>query len=86
MDKKELLIKGLSAYISAILSLLLIIPFDVLFAYIMGLILKVCCGVMLTNGLNIIFSTTRFVPEQIPTMSVTLGIIFTISRFMKNHY
>lgn len=51
------------------------------FAYFGGWILKVCVGGMITDGMNLMFNTTRFTPEFIPLACATLA---TIGKYFKS--
>lgn len=51
------------------------------FAYIGGLILKWFVGNSLTEGLNLLFNTTRFSAQYIPVLCATLA---TIGKYFKS--
>ena len=51
------------------------------FAYLGGLILKLCVGDAIAGGMNLIFNTTRFTPDIIPLACATLA---TIGRYFKS--
>lgn len=51
------------------------------FGWITGHILKFFIGGTITNGLNYLFSTTKFTPEMLP---MTCGTIAVIGSFFKN--
>lgn len=48
-----------------------------------GLILKWFVGDIVVNGLNLLFNTTRFVPEMLPT---TCGALAVVGSFFKTSY
>lgn len=56
-------------------SIILVIPFSVFMSYLVGLVMKMFCGQLICDGMNLLFGTTRFTPELIPKMFVALGII-----------
>ncbi len=43
--------------------------------YFSGWILELCVGDMITEGLNLIFDTTRFEADKIPMFCATMGLI-----------
>ena len=51
------------------------------FAYLGGLILKWIVGNAVTNGLNIVFDTTRFTSDLIP---ITCASLATIGKYFKS--
>lgn len=51
------------------------------FAYLGGLILQWIVGDAVTNGLNLMFDTTRFTPDLIPIVCATLA---TIGKYFKS--
>lgn len=50
-------------------------------AWIGGWILKVCVGVAIADGMNLVFNTTRFTPDFIPLACATLA---TIGKYFKS--
>ena len=66
------------------LTVILILIFLPVFAYccgwLGGWILSQLVGSVLTNGFNVLFNTTRFVPELIP---VVCGALAVIGNFFK---
>ena len=61
------------AVLFGIFGLLLLVPVGAIIGYITGMILQMFVGVMLTHGLNVLFDTTRFVPETLPYICAVLG-------------
>lgn len=51
------------------------------FAWMGGWILKVCVGTAIADGMNLMFSTTRFTPDFIPLACATLA---TIGKYFKS--
>lgn len=49
-------------------------------AYFGGWIMQMCIGTTITNGLNLMFDTTRFTPDIIP---LACGTLATIGSFFK---
>lgn len=45
------------------------------FAWFGGLVLKLCVGNVIADGLNLMFNTTRFTPDLIPMACATLATI-----------
>ena len=56
-------------------AIILIVPIAILFGWIVGLIIKMFCGVMIANGLNLLFDTNRFSADSIPTVTATLSVL-----------
>jgi hypothetical protein len=56
-------------------AVILLIPFGVLISYFTGWIMKIFCGQLICDGMNLLFATNRFTPDLIPKMFVPLGII-----------
>lgn len=50
-------------------------------AWFGGWILKLCVGDAITNGMNLMFNTTRFTPDFIPLACATLA---TIGKYFKS--
>lgn len=50
-------------------------------AYIGGMLLKMCVGEAITNGLNLMLNTDRFTPDFIPLSCATLA---TIGRYFRS--
>ena len=50
-------------------------------AWVGGLLLKLCVGDAIANGMNLTFNTTRFTPDFIPLTCATLA---TIGRYFKS--
>ena len=50
-------------------------------AWVGGLLLKLCVGDAIANGMNLMFNTTRFTPDFIPLACATLA---TIGRYFKS--
>lgn len=50
-------------------------------AYIGGMLLKVCVGEAVANGLNLMMNTDRFYPDFIPIACATLA---TVGRYFKS--
>lgn len=46
-----------------------------------GWILKICVGELISDGLNLLFDTTRFTPDFIPLACATLA---TIGRYFRS--
>lgn len=69
------LIKGLGIIFLGIASIIIFIPLAVLFGWWVGLILKMFCGDLITYGLNLLFNTNRFIPENIPFITATLSVL-----------
>ena len=58
---------GIVAAILGFIALLVFNPVITFgFAYLGGLILKLCVGDVIAGGMNLIFNTTRFTPDIIP--------------------
>ena len=73
---------GVGAVIIGLLVLLVFSPILTFgFAYLGGLILQWIIGTSVTDGLNIIFNTTRFTPNLIPIVCATLA---TIGRYFSS--
>ena len=51
------------------------------FAWFGGWILNLCVGNAITNGMNLMFNTTRFTPDFIPLACATLA---TIGKYFKS--
>ena len=49
--------------------------------YITGMILRLTVGVALTNGLNVLFNTTRFTPDFLP---IVCGGLAVVGSFFRN--
>lgn len=49
--------------------------------WIGGWLLKLCVGGAITDGMNLLFNTTRFTPDFIPVACATLA---TIGRYFKS--
>ena len=63
-------------------ALLLIVPIIyVCFGFMGGLVVKWIFGGMITDGLNVLFNTSRFTPEMIPTLTAILALV---GSFFKN--
>lgn len=63
-------------------TLLLIVPIVyVCFGFMGGLVVKWIFGGMITDGLNVLFNTSRFTPEMIPTLTAIFALI---GSFFKN--
>jgi hypothetical protein len=71
----EKIFKNIGKGVVFIVSIILIIPFGVVMAYLTGLVMKMFCGQLICDGMNLLFGTARFTPELIPKMFVALGII-----------
>ena len=73
---------GIVAAILGFIALLVFNPVITFgFAYLGGLILKLCVGDVIAGGMNLIFNTTRFTPDIIPLACATLA---TIGRYFKS--
>lgn len=74
-----------SAYFSAaIIAILITILSPVITfgcAWFGGWILKMCVGSIVSDGLNLMFNTTRFTPDFIPLACATLA---TIGKYFKS--
>lgn len=67
-----------SLLVSVVLLIIAIIIYPVLYyfgGWITGHILKFFMGETIVNGLNYLFSTTKFTPEMLPMTCGTLGVI-----------
>ena len=73
---------GIAATILGFIVLLVFNPVITFgFAYLGGLIPKLCVGDAIAGGMNLIFNTTRFTPDIIPLACATLA---TIGRYFKS--
>lgn len=66
-------------------AIILLVPIGILFGWIAGFIVKVFCGAMITNGLNLLFGSNRFSPEDIPTITATLSVFASYMRTSVKH-
>ena len=84
MKNKVLEGVGAGAMITAIVGLLLFISpiLAVVYGWFAGSIIKWLFGVYVTNGLNLLFNTTRFTPESIPMLCSVLAVI---GSYFKSH-
>jgi sorbitol-specific phosphotransferase system component IIBC len=71
----EKIFKDIGKSVVVTASIILIIPFSAFMAYLTGLVMKMFCGQLICDGMNLLFGTTRFTPELVPKMFVALGII-----------
>jgi hypothetical protein len=71
----EKILKAIGTGVALTGAVVLLVPISVLFGWITGLIIKLFCGTMIANGLNLIFNTNRFNPDCIPTMTATLSVL-----------
>ena len=71
----EKILGTLGAAIAVAGAFVLILPLSILFGYIAGLIIKLFCGSLIANGLNLLFNTQRFVPDNIPMVTATLSVL-----------
>lgn len=71
----EKIFKNIGKGVVIVGSIVLIIPFEVFMAYVTGLIMKIFCGQLICDSMNLLLGTSRFTPELIPKMFVALGII-----------
>jgi hypothetical protein len=71
----EKIFKNIGKGVVVTASIILLIPFGVLMSYLIGLVMKMFCGQLICDGMNLLFGTARFTPELIPKMFVALGII-----------
>ena len=73
---------GVGSLVAGFIGLLVFSPVLTFgFAYLGGLILKWLVGGMVSNGLNIVFNTTRFTPELIPIACATFA---TVGKYFKS--
>lgn len=71
----------LVALVAGILALIFLYPIlAICVGYISGLIIKLCFGGLITNGLNLIFNTNRFTPDHIPMICATLAVLGSYFR------
>jgi len=70
------------SFVAGIIGLLVLSPVITFgFAYLGGQILKLFVGTAITNGMNLMFNTTRFTPDLIPITCATLA---TIGKYFKS--
>lgn len=80
--KDKLTVAGAVTLIIGLIGALIFSPVIIFgFAWVGGLILKMCVGDTITSGLNLMFNTTRFTPEMIPLACATLA---TIGKYFKS--
>lgn len=73
---------GLVSLIVGVITLLVFSPVITFgFAWLGGVILKMCVGDAIANGLNLMFNTTRFTPDIIPLSCATMA---TIGRYFRS--
>jgi len=53
----------------------IILPLDTIFGYIAGFIIKIMFGGVITQGLNLLFNTQRFSPNDIPYVCSALALL-----------
>lgn len=71
----EKVIKAIGTGVAFTGAIILILPIGVLFGWIAGLIIKLFCGSLIANGLNLLLNTNRFTPDDIPTITATLSVL-----------
>ena len=80
--KKALEITGAITIITGMVGVLVILPVITFWlAYFGGFILKLFVGTNISEGLNIIFNTNRFIPDLIPISCATFA---TIGKYFKS--
>lgn len=80
--KDTLTVVGVFTLIAGLIGALIFSPVITFgFAYIGGMLLKLCVGDAIASGLNLMFNTTRFTPAFIPLACATLA---TIGRYFKS--
>ena len=80
--KDKLTVAGAVTLIVGLIGALIFSPVIIFgFAWVGGLILKMCVGDTIAFGLNLMFNTTRFTPEMIPLACATLA---TIGKYFKS--
>lgn len=72
------------AMVAVIGVLFLVFIISPLIGWVTGHIVKLVFGNMITNGLNLLFDTTRFAKQQIPTLCATLAMIGTFFKSTLN--
>lgn len=75
---------GIGAIVTAIIGLVVFISpiLSVISGWLTGTIIKWLFGAYITNGLNLLFNTTRFAPESIPMICSALAVI---GSYFKSH-
>lgn len=71
----EDIFKIIGGVVAVAILVIILIPLGVLFGVFTGWILKLFFGVMLADGLNLLFNTNRFTPNQLPMICGTLGMV-----------
>ena len=80
--KDKLTVAGAVTLIVGLIGALIFSPVIIFgFAWVGGLILKMCVGDTIASGLILMFNTTRFTPEMIPLACATLA---TIGKYFKS--
>lgn len=80
--KDKLTVAGAVTLVVGLIGALIFSPVIIFgFAWVGGLILKMCVGDTIASGLNLMFNTTRFTPEMIPLACATLA---TIGKYFKS--
>ncbi len=82
MDKEI----GVLGYIAYVVGLFVFAPIVVFWCgYFGGLILKWLVGDFLTNGLNLLFDTTRFSSNVIPLVCASLATVGSYFKSVQNN-
>lgn len=80
--KDTLTIVGIFTVLVGLIGALIFSPvLTFAFAYVGGMLLKLCVGDTIASGLNLMFNTARFTPDIIPLACATLA---TIGRYFKS--
>jgi hypothetical protein len=66
-------------------AIILILPISILFGWIAGMIVKMFCGSLIANGLNLLFATNRFSPDSIPVVTATLAVLTGYMKTSVSH-
>ena len=77
---------GLGAIVTTIIGIIFFIApvLAVGIGWVAGIIIKWLFGTYITNGLNLLFNTTRFTPESIPMICSVLAVIGSYFKSFTN--
>ena len=83
-NKGDEALAAIGVIVAGIGMLFLAVIISPLAGWITGHIVKLVFGNMITNGLNLLFNTTRFVKANIPMLCATLALIGSFFRATLN--
>ena len=84
-SKGDEVLAVVGAIVAVIGVLFLVFIISPLIGWVTGHIVKLIFGNMVTNGLNLLFDTTRFVKADIPTLCATLALIGSFFKATLNN-